>query len=501
MKKPSKDFSRRYASAKRFRDDARYFIEEALKYCAPGREFDFDNDLKKPEVSPIFSTIGMELAGDLGGDLVSYYVPAESRWVTYEFLIPVEASQEKQVLAEVQAREDTLFDILASSNFYDEAPKWALETAIHGTPAIWIERAHFSQPIFYETVPPHELLITPGHLGHLDRFREKTVNAEFLPALFDPLGDQVKLDDPSIKMLIEKASSVKVCWGFWLDWSDPGNPMWKSEITVNGHCVTYNGPMTLGPLAGSCPLVVGRFNPQSSDPWGRGAGWQATPDLRTMDAMAEMTLSATEQSLLPTYIYSTDGQLDLSRGIIAGTATPAGKNFTREQFVDLSRSVDVTQGWFSEDRLEERLRRAFFQDGPRQRGDTPPTAAQWVDERRRVQQRLGKPSAPIWSELIVPLIQRTEKLAVDAGLMPDAITHNGKVINVKPVSPLQKAQNQDQVMTAQANLGMFAQVFGESLPQVIDLMATAENVVRTSGDKLTVIAKPQEQATATPTGP
>jgi hypothetical protein len=202
-----------------------------------------------------------------------------------------------------------------------------------------------------------------------------------------------------------------------------------------------------------------------------------------------------DQSLLNTIIYPSDSMIDLSEGIEAGRAYPAKRGFSSDQIYDLSKTVNLDQGWFAADRIEDRIRRTFFQDGPRQTGDTPPTAAQWLDERRRVQQRLGKPSSPLWTEMIVPFLQRCETLSVLAGEMPDAITHNGRAITIQAVSPMQKAHNQDQVMIARSNVEFAVGMLQDQAATVIDPVATLKNMVGTSGDTLTVI---RDQQTAPP---
>jgi hypothetical protein len=311
--------------------------------------------------------------------------------------------------------------------------------------------------------------------------------------------------DLSERGLVEKMKKpltpCKVVWGFWLDWTDPALPVWKCEITVDGKRITPADPITLGAISGACPLIVGRFNPQPNRPWGRGAGLIALPDLRTLSKVSETVLSGLDQSLMNTLIFADDGFLDLSNGLEAGRAYPASRGFTRDQIYDLSRNVNVDQGWFTEERLESRIRSIFYQDGPRQRGDTPPTAAQWLDERRRVQQRIGKPSAPLWSEFFIPLIQRFETLGVQLGKLPEAISHNGEAIRVMPISPLQKAQNQDQVMIARSNIEFGAAVLGEAFPQVIDAAETMRRMVRASGDDITQIASPDQVQQGAPSAP
>lgn len=498
---PSEDFSHRYKLAKQWRDGVEGLIKDTYRFCSPGRENDFvtDNTQRFAEdETTVWTEIGEELATDLAGDLITYFTPPESNWA--EYLVTAEVPEEAAdaILELVQSRETELFEVFQSSNYYDIAPQWAFETATHGTPAIWVNVSHIMQPIHFQVVPPHELLIVPGHLGYLDRFREMYQPAKSLAALFE--GFTVNLTDDGLKRKMEKAGSVcKVVWGFWLDWSDAGNPVWMCEITVDGKCVTGEKPVSLGPMAGSCPLLVGRFNPRPGRVWGRGPGIKALPALRTLDKVSETVMSGLDQSLMNTLIYADDGFIDLAEGIEGGRAYPAHRGFTRDQIYDLSRNVNVDQGWFTEERLEARIRTAFYQDGPRQRGETPPTAAQWLDERRRVQQRIGKPSAPLWSELIVPMIQRVERLSVQVGKMPEAVSHDGRAITVQPISPLQKAQNQDQVMIAQSNMQFAAGVLGpENMGAVIDPIKTMKNMIAKSGDKITEVAEGQQGATPPP---
>lgn len=494
MKKPSKEFSTRYSAAKRWRDEVRPEIEEVMSFCCPGRENDFSTPAKGKIEATNYVSLPEEVATDLAGDLVTYYTPSEAKWVDFQVLEDVSEDAADQVLEEVTARESKILSLIEGSNYYDVAPQWGFEASTHGTPGLWIQASHIAQPIHVEAVLPHELLITPGHLGILDRFREQTVLASSLEALFYGMG--YDLSDPRIQTKTTKPGvTAKVCWGYWVDWSDPGFPQWACEVTVDGIRVSAEKQI-IGFLAGSCPLLVGRFNPMSGRPWGRGAGRKCLPDMRVLDRMDETVLAGLDQSLLNTIIYPSDGTLDLENGIVAGTAVPAGRGFDANQIANLSRNVNVDQGWFAEDRLEERLRRGFYQDGPRQRGDTPPTAAQWLDERRRVQQRIGKPSAPLWTELIMPMVQRFEFLGIQLGELPGAITQDGRVLKVAPISPLQKAQNQDMVMTTRSNLELGVSVFGEAFPQIVDGRATYKKIIKASGDELTVISEGEEIAPA-----
>lgn len=490
--KLSDDFTTRYATAKKWRSLEQPYLEEILSFICPGRENDFTSS--GPGINAVeeetFMSLPEEMATDFASDMVTFYTPSETNWTEYLVTLPVPEDQAKIVQEIVNAREEDLFDMIQASNYNDVAPQVTFELN-HGTTAMWVQQGHLSQPIYVETVPPNELFIVPGYMGILDRFRETWVGASTLQALFADWD--VDLTNNALKNKIAKpGAKVKVCWGFWLDWADPGNPVWRCEISADGKRITAKEPLTLGPFAGSCPLLVGRFNPQIGRPWGRGPARKTLPDMRVLNAVDEAVLNGLDQALLNTTIYPDDGTLDLSEGLDAGRSYAAGRGFTRDQVWQMEKGVNLDYGFLSEDRLEERIRSGFYQNGPRQTGDTPPTASQWIDQRRRVQQRIGKPSAPLWRELYLPFIQRVEHIGVTTNKIDAALTHNGDVISVLPISPLQKAQNQDKVMVTRSNLDLGAQAFGDAFPEVIDVVKTFVNIVESSGDELTVV-KTQEE--------
>ena len=440
--KPSKDFSQRHSAAVKWRDSVRPVIEEIYSYCAPGRETDFQRNPYSTtnDEQTTMTGLGEECATDLAGDLVTYFTPAEAKWASYLVTAPVEEEMAETVLSLVEEREKDLRDEIDQTNYNDIAPQVMFEAASHGTVGMWVDHGNVSMPTYCETVPPSELLVTPGHMGYLDRFREKPVLATALEALFKGLPG-VNLDSEKIRVKKERHQFCNVIWGFWLDWDDVNNPQWRYEITVDGDRVTEERAL-LGPLAGSCPLLVGRFNPQPNRPWGRGPGWKALPDLRVLDKVDEVVLTGLDQSLLPTLIYPDDGFLDLSQGIEAGRAYPAARGFTRENVYEMQKGVNLDYGFFSEERLEARIRAAFYQDGPRQRGETPPTASQWLDERRRVQQRLGKPSAPLWTEFFLPFILATSFTVLNLfiGIIVSAMQHEHEA----EVATQQEVMQEDQ---------------------------------------------------------
>lgn len=486
--KPSKDFSYRLAAARRWRSEMEPDLKEVLRFTAPDRARDFDrtpNQRSKQEVDTHIS-IGEEMATDLAGDLVNYYMPSEQKWTDMEVMVPVPQHAADRVEAVVDQRNEDIYDALDMSNLNDLKPQIMFEAASHGTPGVWMEPGHLSEPLFIEVVPPHEMLILQGHRGYLDRFREKWVPAEFLEATL-PDAD---LDKPQITRKMDKKNQfAKVCWGYWLSWEDPGNPRWLREITVDG-CRVTDEREDIGPINGACPMMVGRFNPRPNNPWGRGPGLKALPELWTLDKIEEVVLGKLDEQLDPAWTGVDDGVLDFSNGIIGGHFYPRRSDVAPEPLIPPN---TLDYGFYTKEAMEERIRVAFYQDGPRQRGDTPPTASQWLDERRRVQARLGKPSAPLFTELLLPMIQRAEFIMVQLGLLPGALTIDGLTLNVKPISPLQRSHDQEKALITRSNLDLMFNTAGpEAVAQNVDMIATFKNVMKATGDELLVMREEED---------
>lgn len=494
MLKPSDDFKHRWDAAKKERDQIDSDLKEILRFCAPDRVHDFDQKggrTPKPDEVTTFTSLGEECATDLAGDIVNYYMPSETRWSGFEVTAPIPEEAADQVLAVVQAREDELFDMFDASNLNDIKPQIGFEVASHGTPALWVADGHMSQPISVEVIPVHEVYLTVGHRGYVDRFRKKFVMTDYLAAELPDMN----LDQAPIRALLAKKGTwAEVIWGFWLDWSEPANPRWIREVTVDGTRVSEERE-DIGPINGACPMLVGRFNPRPGRAWGRGPGWKALPDLLVLDKIKEVVLGKLDEQLDPAWTYVDDGVLNFDNGIVGGLGYPRKSD---QVPTPLLAPANLDYGFFTEGEITRSIEKAFYQDGPRQRGDTPPSATQWVDERRRVQARLGMPSAPLFTELFAPLMQRFEALAVMQGRLDQAISLDGSAINIRPVSPLQRSRNQDKALISRSNIEFAAGVLGEQFGQVIDGLKTVQNHISATGDELTAVQSRQAQQTGTP---
>ena len=483
-----KDFAQRLQSARQVRNDLEAELRECYKFMFNGRERDFTlrRSSNKPEdTGDLFTELPGELTVDFATDLCDFYAPDTAPWVEYEFDERPEWPDEviAWVRETVEGREQDILAKIRGSNFYQQCHSSAKEAG-HGTMAMWVEQSVLGEPVYCEPVPATQLFVNLGMRGVEDRFRVRTIMAREIPALFGPGPYEDRLQ----RKIDRGNAPVELAWGFWIDRSDPAQPTWIEHVSVDNIEIRHQ---QLGAWRGACPLICGRVNPEPNSPWGRGPMRVGLPAARTLDELECIIFEKMDQIVNPSWVYPHDGMLDLSHGIRGGTAYPAAPGSAAE-IRELSSEGKIDAGFFEKAQIEDRLRQVFFQDGPRQRADTPPTATQWLDELRQSQRRIGRPTASLWSEFFQHIVFRFEWLMAEAGEIDQVISVMDRVVRLTPISPLVKAQRQDEAMVGRSLLDTAAQVFGEQTPVLIDGHATFNNLKDRMGDTVLVMRDPAE---------
>ena len=472
------DFKDRLDRAKKQKSFAERDIHEVMKFCDSGADRDErGNPIHKMCDDEVFDSLYAEAAEDFVSDLVRYYIPEDADWLEYGPGTSVPPELEGQVVQLLQQREARLNEEVAVSNFYDVAPQ-AFEGAKHGTIAMWSHKTVASRSLIFEVVPYEELYIGLGPYGLLDdRFRQREMKGSHVKTEFGTIEGL----DRIVQAKIDNDEKLTVVQGYWRDWSDPAVERWNYELQFDGNTVeidTFNS-------VSEVPLHVGRFNPRAGRAWGYGPGRRLLPDIRTHDEVSQMMLEGLERDLDPPIFGPDDGQIDASQGFRSGTFYPVMPGTAQEIQAMPQRSLDAS--FFTEATYEEKILRGFYQDGPRQRGKTPPTAAQWLDERQAIQRRIGRPAAPLWTEFLKHVIQRVDRSLVERKVLQEKVEIDGEIVTVAPLNPLIKAQRQEDAQIANVILGQIAQYAPDQLPLLVDMPATFTKVKEQLGDEIVQI--------------
>lgn len=478
------DLQSRIAKARLDRSGRQSQINRFLRFADPSKPRVGDS-LTTPtdrgdEVDDLFDTTLQEVYEDFGSDLIGRLMPRHSDWLTYAPLGSLADEEKKQIEKPLLMRSTSIFEAIRASNFYDEAAgEWALDQG-HGTSGLMIVDPGKGQPVFCEAIPPHQLLIGRGARGLNFKARESAWEVGEAVAYWPRYNWPAKLKADAehktrrcrIVTVIEAASLIPT----------PAGERWRWQVVVDNQVVFEQELRGTG----SCPIIASRWRTHAASAWGLGPLLKTVPDALTLDQERFLVLKNLGKVVDPPTMYDDDGVLNPEGGVGAGMWIPRLPGSK----VDRLEPGRIEAAYYEQGGLQDGIRRAGFQSGPRQRGKTPPTLGQWMDEKAEEGRRLEMPTGKLYSEGVIAIVQRFEYLLTKRGDIDPFIEIEGrdKPVQVRPLNPLSRQQDFEEIQTAQQLLQFGNAVFG---PQVmaafVDGAATLDEMRKRLNDKMIVV--------------
>lgn len=424
------------------------------------------------------------VAEDFASDMISTFTPRDERWVTFAPADDLTEGQKREIEPQLKAIGDTVFAELERSNYWDAAQEcfafWGVSSM-----AVAVSDTGPLNPLHFQPIEIPDLIMRRGPDGTLTgKWREMTLTAMQQHQLWGAAYPD-KFPAPSTTSQGQKVEPVVE--GCDRDWSTPGVERWNYRIFVGRKerlKLSYEG-------AGSCPIIACRFRQQADSAWGPGPFKKATPRARVLDELAYLNLKGLGRAIDPPFSYVDDGLANFEGGM------EAGKGFARREGSEAPEAflpgVDFDASFFAADEMRKGIKRAAYQDRPEQPGSTPPTLGQWMDEKAWNTRRKELPRDRCVREWVLPIIERVAWIMTKRGLLPPVKLKGGKVVSVRPISPLSKAKDLEdisitgQVLAMGANIGAALQV---GVP--VDARATMQNIMATAKERH-IVLKTDEQ--------
>ena len=435
------ELQQRISACKTDRSRHQGAINDFLRLADPVRPRigDSSGTVRSDEADDLYDAMLQEVAEDFASDTLHRIMPRESDWLKYE--------PEKVLPDEVQAaladplkqRTDAIFSAVRQSNFYGEAgAEWAFDLG-HGTAALICNDHGKGEPLSFEAIGPHQLLIERGARGRLS-----AQGREFQLPLEEAFAQWPGADWPaSLKRKLANKQQKRLpvcCIEMAVRVYDPGDEKWNWFVAVDNHVI--HRETLIG--AGSCPIVVTRWRSISSTAWGIGPLRKALADAKSLDQVAYLRLKNLGKQVDPVTVYDDDGVLNPEGGIGAGMWLPRLPGSK----IDQLDAGEIAVAYYEGGKLGDNIRRAGFQSGPRQEGKTPPTAFQWREQQVEEGRRLEQPTGKLYEEGVIAILNRVEHLLTKRGSIQPLVQSGKQAIRVRPLSPLAKQQDGERIVNA-----------------------------------------------------
>lgn len=256
------------------------------------------------------------------------------------------------------------------------------------------------------------------------------------------------------------------------------------------------------------PYMTPRWDKDSTEPYGRGPGWNALADCKMLNQMKKTTLKAAQKAVDPPVIVPDDGvlvQLDLS---------PGGLNVARAGVTnsDPIRPIEhngrIIEGMALIENTQQQVKDAFMSQLMQRAADPRMTATQVIELATKAQELAGPMLGRVQSELLEPLIDRVFGIESRAGRLPVAPDFlQGQELRVDYQSPVARAQRHGEAQAIEATVAIAAQmreVFpdvednidpDEAIRSIADARGMPSRVLNTP-DKVAAIRAAKNQAAA-----
>jgi hypothetical protein len=492
-KKLEKDAAERLTDARTQKQQVEAKVREAYFFLAPQRVADLYSGGSTTTQQPtneadLQTSLGMEVGQDFATEILNTFMPSTNPWADQKAGVDLTEDQWDEIEEAVQQQTTAIMAGIKASNFYPAAAQCFMPDLAVGTVAMWIEDLRATEPIVCQPVPLRELEINVGPYGDVDdRFIVRNTKFKHIPALLPGVSLPKE-----IQKNVEKKGNGKcrVVWGFWRDWKDDRDVVWQSVITIDGKLV-FSKKLT---GEGSCPLVVGRFDPDPMFAFGSGPAIKCLPEFRKLDEVEALKTESIDQRIHPAWGYPDDGITNFSGGIEAGMGYPMRAGSGRD-IVKLAADGDMNVAMFEISQMEQRIRRLHFVDTPEQKGKTPPTREQWLDEMAMAQRRIGTPGLLFWREFPAGVFNRFKYLFTARGSI-QPITVNQKQVALVPYNPTEAAQDHQEVQVAGQLLQAANSYFPKTAQVSIDETKTLQNMQKKMRDKIVVFRTADEMKQA-----
>lgn len=475
---------KRLKDAQTDRNRHRSTLDEIMRFAMPWRPRFDQTERNRADAMELFDSTAITSLHDFGADLMATLTPIYADWLEVVPAKELQPGALKALAPDLKRYQDVVFSEMRRSNFY-EAAQEAYRDVGAGTMAMIIEDHDISRPIHCQAVPITDLFIGRGPFGGVDdRFRELNPRHSEIAALWP----KAEIDEElAQKIKASPDARCKVHEGLTRDWSDRGNETWK-------HCVFTKDKKLIGDQVqgmGSCSLITARWSTDSTTAWGIGPLYTCIPDIKTVNKLVELILRNAEKAIDPPFFYDDDGVINLDEGLVPGAAIPRLPG-SKADTLESSARFDVA--FLTQDDLRQAIRRALFQDGPHQRGDTPPTATQWMEEAAATARRIGAPIGRLVTEWQIPIFQRFAYILAVRGVLPP-VKLQGEAVQLNTISPLLRAQRQEEAVRIDRWLEVLSTRFGPQVAQIIvNLFATAEALREAMGVPPTLVNSEEQIA-------
>lgn len=427
----------------------------------------------------------------LAASMATSLTPSNARWFYLKTRDPG-LNEDDAVKEWLEDCSDRMDRVIHQSNFASEVNECRVEFGCFGIAALFCEEKPLSVEGFsginFKSFSVGEYVISEDYAGRVNMIIRKFE----LPAVEAMRKFKKNVGEKVAKAAASSNDRDKLFPFLWAvmpmeDWRSASR---KKKVLPYASCYVNLSEKSLIQEGGyhEFPVMVPRWAKASNEVYGRGPGFTALPDVRTLNKAIELDLRAWAKAIDPPLLVKDGGVIGSVR------VTPSGITYVRQldqiKTLESTSKFDVTQIKVND--LRSSIRRIFFSD-QLQLQESPKMTASEVYVRYELMQRiLGPTLGREESEELSPLIERVFGIMSRGGAFrepPDALKQRSgeDLLDVEYEGPMARAQRLGELNALQ-KFYSFVGPISAVQPEVLDIVDT-DKAAREVADVTGVPAK------------
>lgn len=463
-----KSLHERYRAATELHRHWRTVWEDCYDFAIPNRAGFLTHTPGDERMDRVFDETAIISTAEFASRMQLGLTPPFMHWLDFVPGAMVPPDQRESLSKQLAGVKDVVFEAINESNFITQMYEAYLDLAVGTTVLLCEER---DGRIHFSTLAQNATYLERGPFDTIGGiFRHRIEKYRDIETVW-PDGTISK----DLREKIEKQPNkdCKIVEANVRDYSNKATESWKHYVCIDEDMnkddsvplfeYEFTGP-------GAFPLIPARWSKAAGEVYGRGPLINALPAIRTANTVIELTLDNAEMAITGMYQAADDGVLNPDTvQIVAGSIIPIAQNSRGLQPLGAAGDFNVANLILEEQRAN--IKRALYDEmlGPVDK--TPMSATEVVQRVSELQRRIGSPIGRLTYELLVPVIRRVAYILTENGTIRNMPLIDGRQVQAKPISPLARQQQNEEVENIAQYAMLIGQIFG---PQMVNLMLDGE---------------------------
>lgn len=398
-------------------------------------------------------------------------LPPFRRWVRLEAGSDVPPRARPGINKLLEESTEILFDYIDQSNLATEGHEACLDLAI-STGAMQIQDSNEPSILQFQAVPLKELYLEEGPWGSVEtvfrprKMQVRNIMREWPAADLPAEVAQAYAKNPDLELEIVEATifrPITQTYTYAVVAKEKKALLFQDELEQS-------------------PWVVFRWSTLAGEIYGRGPAMEALPDARTLNRLTELVLRNAALAISGAYVGMPDGLFNPHTARIRPGGIVPVKNIDALKALQTSHDFAVSDLVAAD--LRDAIRESMLARDLGAMDDTQRTATEMLMRQQELIRDAGSSFGRLQRELVNQIVTKAVWLLQRNGKLPEFMV-DGREVRVRPISPLARAQDQEDLVIWQTLWEQVSQLG----PEVAMLGVKVEDVPEYLADKLGLPSK------------